>query len=1109
MRRGRRSPLLCVLIAFLSLPGVPPDARALDIVLVWDDLDENPSWDPNGTQLMAIAQAAAERWERLIDSPGTHTVDVSWSNLDTNQLGLWKFDPLGNNNLYFDSSNSAWFVDPTPSSDEEYDFGDPLDLVSAPGSELVEYFNDTYSYFDQATPPGMLEIAYWGQARDGTGANGNSDLLSVVLHELGHELGIAGDEFSGRYAIYPHHVNGVQDLEVIEQNLEGNNFGEEHGHLAPPEALLSPNLPQSKRVLPSAVDVLAAARDSGYPEVDLARKHAGISGDYDNPLVWIGGQVPNEFDDVYVVDDVTVTLDGFETADDLYVGFGGVLQTGIWDLTVDDEVAVGGNGEVRVQGGGDLALGRLDVRRLGEVVMSGGSLVLENGTVRAEEIGGSYDNGVVRGHGEIEIGSQLFVAGRLAAEGGLLELTGPGSLRLHSFASNGGVLAAVDGDIDLGVGIFSNSVDGRVLVGAGHRITALEDVTFPSSVEVSLGGSASDPALLTSFGADVDVTIHDLSVGANGRIEALRTTLGSVDISQSGNLLTLASPQGTTLTGSVVGDGTLRQAGDLSVQGGVTIFADTFDWGNSTSTQSNVLRLRSGSVLSVRSESLGSTTGSYRGLIQVTSAVLDVDVDGGWTLPADSIFTNLPSGDLALIHDGGANDPVVRGSPFTASGVVAVAGGNAFIEAPITTTPSTDLTVFGNATLFLDAPATLGGGEFTGLGTLVQADDITVTRDTAIEVDGFHWGNSFGANLHTLEVEAGATFTVDSPGTGDPENDFRGVVRLDGGDLVVNTDLPWTLPAAGFLQVPGTLEMHNPDFVSVPSIRGQGLTIGGDVVVTGSGASSIDVELTFQQTATTTVAAGAVLNLNGATSYGSASFGGDGLLRHSGSTFFGGDVFSVPHFAQNGSFTVGDPDGSVEFDNLTTDFEADGTTRLFADLILHGTNVVEGGHVFTGSQDLVVARGARLEGASPNVGVSVVNEGQLAPGFSPGRFELDGDYTQAATGSLEIELGGLAPNIRDILAVSGDLTLDGELEILLWGGFEPVVGDSFDVLDWGGALAGSFASFAFGPGTGPVEWDFGSLYTDGVIRFVPEPTTALLIALGLATLSRGRTLATS
>jgi hypothetical protein len=1085
------------------LLAFPPGARAIDFVLVWDDLDENPSWDPNGTQLMQIAQAAAARWERLIDSSGTHEVDVSWSFLDPGELGRWKFDPFGNNNLYF-NANASWFVDPTPGSDEEFDFGDPLDLLSTPGSEIVEFFDPIYSYFDQATPPATLEIAYWGNGISGTGADSAWDLLSVVLHEMGHELGIAGDEFSGRYAIYPHHVNGIQDLEVIEQDNKGNEFGEEHGHLAPPEALMSPNSPGGRRVLPSAVDVLAAARDSGYTEVDLVRKFSGRSGDYDDPLLWIGGQVPNSFDDVYIVDGHTVTLDGIETADDLYVSRGGVLATGVWDLTVDGEILVDGNGEIRVQGGGDLTANRIEVRPLGEVVLSGGTLAFHSGEIQVDDQ--FHWIGSLHGHGTLDVGGQLVVTGRLDAEGGLLEITGPGSLRFTSNETfQGGLLSVQNGDLELGVAISTSSVDGVISVGEGRRITLLEDVTFPSGVELYLGGSGASPALLTSFGSDVDATIHNLSAGANARIEALRTTLaGHVDVSQAGNVLTLASPQGTTFLGTgIFGDGTLRQAGDISVLGAVGLHVDTFDWGNSTSTQSNDLVLSPNSVLTIHSDSLGSSTGIYRGLIQVDSAVLDVRTDGGWTLPNSGFLGVLQPGRLAMIHSGAA-DPVVRGAPLTLGGSLLVAGGDAFIESELTTTGSSEVFVFGNSTLFLDGHATLGGGSFGG-DTLVQADDITVTGDTTIEVDTFAWGRSlFGVELHTLEVAEDATLTINSPGTGDPDNDFRGVLRLDGGDLVVNTDLPWTLPAAGFLRVGGRLEMNNPDFVSAPSISGQSLTIGGDVVVSGSGESNINADLAFLSTATTTIESGAVLNLNGATSYGSASFGGDGLLRHAGTAFFGGDELTVSHFAQNGVFTFGDPDDTAELVALTTVFESEGTTRLFADLTLHGDAVIEGGHVFTGGDDLVVARGASLSGANGNVGVSLVNEGHLAPGFSPGVFEIGGDYTQSATGSLSIELGGLLAGIQhDVLSVSGDMVLAGELELILLGGFEPTVGDVFDVLDWGGLLSGAFDSFAFGPGTSLVEWNFGSLYTTGAIRFVPEPSTLALVGAGLAAMHRG------
>src|SRR5688572_13519330 len=106
LRLRAESKFIATIACALLLTAAP--ARALNIVLVYEDLGENPSWDRNGTALMAIAEAAAARWERLITSPGTHTIDVSWSDLDSGQLGLWKFDPFGNNNIYF-RSGTNWF----------------------------------------------------------------------------------------------------------------------------------------------------------------------------------------------------------------------------------------------------------------------------------------------------------------------------------------------------------------------------------------------------------------------------------------------------------------------------------------------------------------------------------------------------------------------------------------------------------------------------------------------------------------------------------------------------------------------------------------------------------------------------------------------------------------------------------------------------------------------------------------------------------------------------------------------------------------------------------------------------------------------------------------
>jgi hypothetical protein len=60
---------------------------------------------------------------------------------------------------------------------------------------------------------------------------------------------------------------------------------------------------------------------------------------------------------------------------------------------------------------------------------------------------------------------------------------------------------------------------------------------------------------------------------------------------------------------------------------------------------------------------------------------------------------------------------------------------------------------------------------------------------------------------------------------------------------------------------------------------------------------------------------------------------------------------------------------------------------------------------------------------------------------------VDGDYTQTTTGTLAIEIGGLAPASEyDQLVVSGDAVLDGIIDVSLIDGFIPLPGQQFQVL---------------------------------------------------------------
>lgn len=113
--------------------------------------------------------------------------------------------------------------------------------------------------------------------------------------------------------------------------------------------------------------------------------------------------------------------------------------------------------------------------------------------------------------------------------------------------------------------------------------------------------------------------------------------------------------------------------------------------------------------------------------------------------------------------------------------------------------------------------------------------------------------------------------------------------------------------------------------------------------------------------------------------------------------------------------------------------------------------------------------------------------GTLAPG-SPGgsypRFTcIEGNYQQQSTGVLEIELGGTKPGIQyDKLSVTGALTLNGTLNVVLINGFNPQVGDQFFILDFNPAqFAGSFATIDLPDLPEGLFWDTTQLYTTGWI----------------------------
>src|SRR5205807_2486563 len=91
-----------------------------------------------------------------------------------------------------------------------------------------------------------------------------------------------------------------------------------------------------------------------------------------------------------------------------------------------------------------------------------------------------------------------------------------------------------------------------------------------------------------------------------------------------------------------------------------------------------------------------------------------------------------------------------------------------------------------------------------------------------------------------------------------------------------------------------------------------------------------------------------------------------------------------------------------------------------------------------------------LEGSGMVTGSVDNSGGTVSPGLGgPGLMTITGNYTQALTGTLDIEVGGRVPGtLFDRLSVGGVATLGGTLAISRTNGFVPTNDDTFQVINY-------------------------------------------------------------
>lgn len=946
--------LAALLMTFHASPS-----RGIDIVIQLQNEGKNPSYDPNGARLSSILNAAARIWEDVLPGDGTYEIDVFYDELDNGTLGQWSYQFGGDNNLRIDPTPRTaaggvrnWFIDPTPFDNAEFN----MTGADFPGALFYKDLTRVQKANFAGSPPDLMEVGFGGSLTtaglpnsvfSGADPSNAFDMLSVALHELGHELGIESSSLESSWDVRPQWIAGINGVEIDAINGD-------HGHIAAPSALMFSGIATGQRVLPSAIDIFAVADDEGYNVVDLDRKYFFNSGNWNNPQEWLGGTVPNSDDHAILVSGGDIVLNLFQDglvarrnaeARDLTLAKSTDLQLNGFNLTVTEQMTVANGSNWIIPANSVATLDDLDHQ--GTLLMQGGELRI-GGTANHDGNNGPAGAGI-QGKGRIQISGRLNNNRRIEALLGTLEITRLNNGVFDADGSNAsgesGEFAAILGSLKINAPL-ADRFDGELSIAAGQFIATAYSWQFGNSSLVDLNGSASQRARLTTADNNEFVSHEFLGrivVDGNAEISAQTSrflTTARIEVPDANDTLNLESSLVTEWAGpEFVGAGKIVQGGDIQVIRNTVVDNVIFDWGNSTTSKQNQLTIDEGYQLTINSPSLGSASNEFEGRMNL-HGTLDVNVQGSWALPRNGA-TEVTS--LHMIGVDPFAPPTIRGtSPLNIQSPL-------YLESPVGRLAATETrlargsridfarngdiqtrnrTTFETATIdhnaFETAMTTNGQGTWAWNAngrTLVQGSNVGFLKfylAPGAQVDIEREG-------HVIEIEPGAKLLVDS--AVDPFTDSERPTyhaRIENNSTRRSAIQSGTVRIAS-LTGSGNFDVEAGATFTADRIQQQDVTNRGTMTLAGSGASlsvtTMHNEAAFHFSSSTTVS-GAVINSGtmtipqGSVVTFQGSYGAHGAIVGNGTARFEATV--SPHHVTSpdpGPMTV---QGNVQFASSAT-----------------------------------------------------------------------------------------------------------------------------------------------------------------------------------------------
>lgn len=1107
-----RLALAAIVFGSASL-GPPRPAAAINIILSYNAASSvEPAADPTGAILTSLFQHAETFYQDVFEDTHTLTINYWWENLSAGTLGVHNLVSQAGGretvaNIRIDN-NTSWFLDPTPANDSEFTMTQTLwrDLTGAQQSDLYNNFG--------ASTPATFEVGYTGTANAGGPAAGVWDALSVVMHEVGHALGMssANNSTIAETADNDYDFNSafVFGQPLAAEVADGGNIAHLDGSGF---ALMVPSVPSGLRRLPSHTDLFSMASGHSYVDLDVPRREFYGGSDWNTDGNWSGDTVPGAADDVYVRDPgavVTANLSAAGFAANLFVREGGNINTQGFKLDIGGTASISDvNSDIFVSTGGELEAATVTILNDAELNVNGG--LVDAGTITVTQ--GTTVTFLQGTDGTVDVQTTLNNNATIRALGGTGTLTftssGGAVWDLDGTGGNG-VVQAVEGNLTFASGSLADEFDGDMDVGNGsaaRTLTIAEPWTLGAGgiIDMSGGAAAADRAAIN--GGTMTANAGDLNANAGfvhinapvdlgGTFDATVADGATLEFNGAANIGGgdyIANGAGemefdgvTTYTGGTLTvSGNIQQNGDATVTGDTTINGERFDMDGDLGASVDWSISNADLILNVDSvESVG-TGGTFNGTITVDSgsivapASLTINLTGGgeWTM-------------AGVLNTNGTADPFIvatlgAGTPFNLTGTANVSGNNSWgSRVDISGTVNT---ADANATVRLTGgsiadPNRLLGGTITGPGTVSATANDALVGNGTIDADiSFSSNAELRADNGTLNVtgsilDVGIIGTADSDGILNVTNAWNtGVateLRLNGGE-VTGAAITNDGTTIGFGEITstgfnnsgqlsgdgGTLILNTTNFPDLDGGSDTGVinAVAGNVQVIPGGGS-------FAFNGTLNIGSGREfrMNTNGLRNLTGAS---------NGTVNMTGGAMIVTSFEQSSRLNV-NAGGNSLISAATIDFQAGGLNTINSVLRLQGSTRVFNGASFAGTGALGVDNGFSLnlqDGAS--VGVTVINNGTTAVGFSTGIATVNA-FTQTAAGTFEVEIDGTTAGLKyDRLVVLSAASLNGAVDVQVNqnGGTytDPSVAGTFDefTILLAASVTGTFSQFDYDGGT--------------------------------------------